>query len=181
MNKPVVKAFKKGIYFEKKAQFEKAKGIYEDLINHATDATILKNCRLRLEDIDDLIIEKSVYQSIDEDAKKVLTDIGINFTDCHPLMDILLEAKAVDLNSHSAIFIPLNRDYIDRCLELVPREMPLDPGLNTFGTGATSPFLKRNGDEDLRPANRKEYEKIIHSVSEAQDVFGTNNQEKTDP
>ena len=32
--------------------------------------------------------------------------------------------------------------------------------MNTFGTGATSPFLKRTGDEELRPANREEYEKI---------------------
>jgi trimethylamine--corrinoid protein Co-methyltransferase len=44
--------------------------------------------------------------------------------------------------------------------------------MNTFGTGATPPFLKRAGDEDLRPANREEYEKIIFTVGEQQDVVG---------
>ncbi len=48
--------------------------------------------------------------------------------------------------------------------------MPGDPGMNTFGTGATSPFLKRIGDEELRPANRKEYEQITNLVAEQQDV-----------
>jgi trimethylamine--corrinoid protein Co-methyltransferase len=48
--------------------------------------------------------------------------------------------------------------------------MPGDPGLNTFGTGATSPFLKRSGEEELRPANRQEYEQIVILVAEQQDV-----------
>jgi trimethylamine---corrinoid protein Co-methyltransferase len=42
--------------------------------------------------------------------------------------------------------------------------------MNTFGTGATSPFLKRVGDEELRPASRKEYEQITNLVAEQQDV-----------
>ena len=42
--------------------------------------------------------------------------------------------------------------------------------MNTFGTGATSPFLKRTGDDELRPATREEYETIIRTVSEQQDV-----------
>jgi trimethylamine--corrinoid protein Co-methyltransferase len=50
--------------------------------------------------------------------------------------------------------------------------MRVDPGMNTFGTGSTSPFLKRTGDEDLRPANREEYKKIIFAVGEQQDVVG---------
>jgi trimethylamine--corrinoid protein Co-methyltransferase len=50
--------------------------------------------------------------------------------------------------------------------------MPGDPGMNTFGTGATSPFLKRTGDEELRPANREEYRNIILTVGEQQDIVG---------
>jgi trimethylamine--corrinoid protein Co-methyltransferase len=87
-------------------------------------------------------------------------------------MDLLMEADAVDFDNETALFIPLKRDYIDHCLEQVPREMPGDPGMNTFGTGATSPFLKRTGDEELRPANREEYQNIILTVGEQQDIVG---------
>jgi trimethylamine--corrinoid protein Co-methyltransferase len=78
----------------------------------------------------------------------------------------------VDFSSETALFIPLKRDYIDHCLEKVPRELSADPGPNTFGTGATSPFLKRPGGEELRPASREEYETIIRTVSAQQDVVG---------
>jgi len=157
---------------EKEAKFEKAKSIYEDILHHVTDETILEKARYRMEDMDDLIAEKAIYQRIDENAKRVLTDIGINIIENQLLMDLLLEADAVDFDNETALFIPLKRDYIDHCLEQVPREMPLDPGMNTFGTGATPPFLKRAGDEELRPANREEYEKIIYTVGEQQDVVG---------
>jgi trimethylamine--corrinoid protein Co-methyltransferase len=125
-----------------------------------------------LEDIDDLIAEKAIYRRIDENAKRVLTEIGINIIESQSLMDLLMEADAVDFDNETALFIPLKRDYIDQCLEQVPRKMPVDPGMNTFGTGATSPFLKRTGDEELRPANREEYEKIILTVGEQQDTVG---------
>jgi trimethylamine--corrinoid protein Co-methyltransferase len=125
-----------------------------------------------MEDIDDLIAEKAIYQRIDENAKRVLSEIGINIIENQSLMDLLMEADAVDFDNETALFIPLKRDYIDHCLEQVPRKMPGDPGMNTFGTGATSPFLKRTGDEELRPANREEYEKIILTVGEQQDIVG---------
>ncbi|WP_419657172.1 MttB2: trimethylamin methyltransferase [Desulfosarcina variabilis str. Montpellier] len=164
--------FDKGIRLEKEAAFEKAKAIYEDLFRHVTDETVLRKIRFRMEDIDDLIAEKAVYQRIDENAKRVLTEIGINIIESQPLMDLLMEADAVDFDNETAFFIPLKRDYIDHCLAQVPRTMAGDPGMNTFGTGATSPFLKRTGDEELRPANREEYEKIILTVRDQQDVVG---------
>ena len=160
----------KGILLEKEAHFKHAKALYEDILQHVTDETILEKVRLRMEDMDDLIAEKAVYQRIDENAKRVLTEIGMNIAENQVLMDILLEADAIDFDNETALFIPLKRSYIDHCLEQVPREMPGDPGMNTFGTGATSPFLKRAGEEELRPANRKEYEQIISLVAEHQDV-----------
>ncbi len=172
MNKQADETFNKGILLEKKAQFEKAKSTYEDILHHLTDETILEKTRCRMEDMDDLIAERAIYQRIDENAKRVLTDIGINISENQLLLDLLLEADAVDFENETALFIPLKRDYIDHCLEQVPREMSIDPGMNTFGTGATSPFLKRAGDEGLRPANREEYEKIIYTVGEQQDVVG---------
>ena len=164
--------FSKGLLLEEKAEFEKAKALYEDLSRHITDKTVLKKTRCRMEDIDDLITEKAIYQRIDKNAKRVLTEIGINIIENQVLMDILMEADALDFDNETAIFIPLKRDYIDQCLERVPRRMPADPGMNTFGTGATSPFLKRTGDEGLRPANREEYENIILTVRAHQDIVG---------
>jgi trimethylamine--corrinoid protein Co-methyltransferase len=172
IKKQADETFSKGILLEKEAQFEKAKAIYEDLFRHVTDETFLSKIRRRMEDIDDLIAEKAVYQRIDENAKRVLTEIGINLSENQTLMDLLMEADAVDFDNETALFIPLKRDYIDHCLEQVPRKMPGDPGMNTFGTGATPPFLKRAGDEELRPANREEYKKIILTVSEQSDIVG---------
>jgi trimethylamine---corrinoid protein Co-methyltransferase len=160
----------KGILLEKKAHFTQAKAVYEDILQHACDEPLLEKVRLRIEDIDDLIAEKAVYQRINENAKRVLTEIGMNIAGNEILLDILLEADALDLDSETALFIPLKRSFVDHCLEQVPREMPGDPGRNAFGTGATSPFLKRVGEEELRPANRREYEKITRLVAEHQDV-----------
>lgn len=172
MSKQVEETFNKAILLENEAQFEKARSIYEDILHHATDETILEKARCQMEDINDLIEEKAIYQSIDENAKRVLTEIGINIVENQTLMDLLMEADAIDFDNETALFIPLKRDYIDYCLEQVPREMAMDPGMNTFGTGATPPFLKRTGDDELRPANREEYEKIVSTVGEYQDVVG---------
>jgi trimethylamine--corrinoid protein Co-methyltransferase len=172
MKKQADETFEKGISLEKEAQFEKAKTIYEDIFRHVSDEALLKKVRCRMEDIDDLIAEKAIYQRIDENAKRVLTEIGINISANQALLDLLIEADAVDFDNETALFIPLKRNYIDRCLEQVPREMPGDPGMNSFGTGATSPFLKRTGDEELRPANREEYENIILAVGGQQDALG---------
>ncbi len=161
---------KKGILLEKEAHFKQAKAIYEEILQHVSDETILEKVHLRMEDMDDLIAEKAVYQRIDENAKRVLTEIGMNIAENQIIMDILLEADAIDFDNETALFIPLKRSYIDHCLEQVPREMPGDPGMNTFGTGATPPFLKRLGEEELRPANRQEYEEITRLVAEQQDV-----------
>lgn len=172
MSKQLNESFNRGILLEKEAQFEKARHIYEDILHHATDEAILKKVRFRLEDMSDLISEKAIYQRIDENAKRVLTDIGINISESEALTDLLIESNAIDVDNDTALFVPLKRDYIDACLEKVPSEMPFDPGMNSFGTGATPPFLKRSDNEELRPANKEEYEKIIFAVGEQQDVVG---------
>ena len=61
----------KGLLLEKKTRFKQAKALYEDLLLHVTNETILDEVRLRLEDMDDLIAEKAVYQRINENAKRV--------------------------------------------------------------------------------------------------------------
>ncbi|MEZ4567874.1 MAG: hypothetical protein R2860_13265 [Desulfobacterales bacterium] len=62
-------------------------------------------------DIDDLIAEKAIYQRIDENAKRVLTEIGINITDNQALMDLLMEADAVDFDNETALYSPETRIY----------------------------------------------------------------------
>ncbi|HSO20435.1 MAG TPA: trimethylamine methyltransferase family protein [Desulfosarcina sp.] len=165
-------AFDEAMKLEYTYDFEAAKRRYNDLLENAADEEILEKVRWRLEDMDDLIAEKQIYRRIDENGKRVLTDIGMNIADNQTLMDILMEADAVDFDNETAIFIPLKRETIDRCLEQVPREMPGDPGMNTFGTGATPPFLKRATDDELRAASRDEYERIARVVAEQQDVVG---------
>ena len=160
----------KGTLLEKMAHFQQAKAVYEDILLYVADEAILDEARSRLKDMDDLIAEKALYQRIDENAKRVLTDIGMNIADNRLIMDLLLEADGIDFDNETALFIPLKRSFIEHCLEQVPREMVGDPGMNTFGTGATPPFLKRAGEEELRPANRKEYEHITRLVAEQQDV-----------
>ena len=172
MNQQSEENFAKGILLEKDEEFEKAKRIYAELLENVDDDQLLEKVRWRMEDMDDLIAEKAVYTRIDENGKRVLTDIGMNITENQTLMDLLVEADAIDFDNETAIFIPLKRDYIDRCLAQVPRDMPGDPGMNTFGTGATPPFLKRATDDELRAASRDEYQRIAQIVSEQQDVVG---------
>ena len=152
--------------------FVKAKEIYGEIMDHFRDDPVAEKATFRLEDMDDLIAEKEIYTRIDENGKQVLTEIGLNIGESPVLMDLLMAADAIDFDNETAPFVPLKREYVDRCLEQVPRKMPGDPGLNTFGTGATPPFLKRKDDDDLRSANRAEFEEIVKVVSENQDAVG---------
>jgi trimethylamine--corrinoid protein Co-methyltransferase len=172
MNENASATFNEGIQFENDTDFEKAKKVYADMLDHVKDDSILEKVRWRIEDMDDLISEKAIYARIHANGKRVLTDIGMDIAENQTLMDILMEADAIDFENETAIFIPLKRDYIDRCLDQMPKEMPADPGRNTFGTGATPPFLKRATDDELRAADRGEYEKIVQTVAEHQDVVG---------
>jgi trimethylamine--corrinoid protein Co-methyltransferase len=172
MSTQAKKALEDALTLENRYDFEKAKKIYEDLLGHCEDSQVCEKARWRREDMDDLIAEKAVYERVDENGKRVLTDIGINTAENQILMDLLMEADAIDFDNQTAIFIPLKRRYIDDCLERVPRQMAADPGYNCFGTGATPPFLKRAMDEELHPANRSEYEQIVQVVGENQDVVG---------
>jgi trimethylamine---corrinoid protein Co-methyltransferase len=165
--------FATALKYERNYDFEKAKSIYSDLNDHATDNEELnEKIKLRLEDMDDLIQEKEAYTRIHENGIRVLTEIGMNIAESPELMELLMEADAIDFENETAIFVPLKKSYIEDCLAKCPRKMAADPGPNTFGTGATPPFLKRPGDDELRQANRSEYEEIVKVVGESQDVAG---------
>lgn len=163
--------FARALKLERKYEFEQAKAIYQDMANHKTDNVYLNDkVIIRLDDMDALIQEKETYTRIHENGIRVLTEIGMNISESAELMEILMEADAIDYENDTAIFVPLKKEFIEECLAKCPRKMAGDPGPNAFGTGATPPFLKRVGDDALRQANREEYEEIVRAVGENEDV-----------
>ncbi len=170
MSEQVIDLLKAAEKNEADFNFESAKESYTEIVNHFSGSKEAEAAQKRLAVMDELITEKQIYQRIDENAKKVLTDIGVNIAENQRLMDILIEADAVDFESDTAVSLPLKRDYVESCLEKVERSMPADPGKNAFGTGATPPFLKRPGQEDLRSATKEEFQRIVNTVGENSDV-----------
>ncbi len=172
MSSATEKILETALAHEYRYDFEAAKRLYAEICEQCAGTPEANVASGRLSDMDDLIAEKEIYQRIHTNAKRVLTDIGINITESPVLMDLLMEADAVDFESSEAVFIPLKADYLERCLEQIPREMPGDPGPNTFGTGATPPFLKRAFDDELRPANREEFAEIVDTVRQHANAVG---------
>lgn len=166
----VQELFESGVQLEREFDFESAKGVYSKIIADFPETSQAKKAGERIPDMDSLIAEKQIYQRIDKNAKDILTKIGINIAETQDIMDILMEADAIDFENEEAIFVPLKPDYIEKCLNQVPRKFAGDPGRNAFGTGATPPFLKREGDDELRSANRNEFEEIVKAVAERADI-----------
>ena len=172
MSDQAMKVLEDALELERQYDFARAKEIYTDLLSNCSDSQVGEKARGRMEDIDHLIAERAIYERIDENGKRVLTDIGINTAENQTLMDLLMDADAIDFENETAIFIPLKRSYIDCCMEQVPRQMAADPGCNCFGTGATPPFLKRAYNDELRPANRDEFAEIVDTVGNQADDVG---------
>jgi len=170
MNANARSLFKKALAREKRFDFDSAGKIYQEIETHFDESTVFDRARRRLVEMDDLTKEKRLYERIHKNGKRVLSEIGVDIAENQPLMDILIEADAVDFDNNTAQFIPIKAEYIDRCMDQIPGKMWSDPGLNAFGTGATPPFLKRPGDDDLRPAGRKEFEEIVHTAGKNEDV-----------
>jgi len=170
--KEIIRLFDSAVESENKYEFNNARKNYiriADLWPRSPEADIAKG---RIDDMEALIKEKQIYKRIDRNARRVLTEIGVDISHSQALMDILLEADAIDFENEKSLFIPLREDYIESCLADVPKDMELDPGENAFGTGATPPFLLRPGRDDLLPANRKEFEEIVMNVGEFSDCLG---------
>lgn len=162
----------KALELENEFDFREAKAVYDDLKQNDIPDNIARVVDFRLEDIDHLIAEKETYQRIHHNGIKVLSEVGMNVAESEELMEILMESDAIDFDKETAVFIPIREDYIEQCLEKCPRNWPGDPGNNSFGTGATPPFLKRAGDNELRQASRLEFENIVRSVGRNEDVVG---------
>lgn len=170
--KSIIRMFDDAVEAEKRYEFQNAKKYYGRIVALHPNSPEADIARERIEDMDALSNEKRIYKRIDRNARRVLTEIGVDISSSPVLMQILMEADAVDLENDRALHIPLREDYVEYCLESVSTDMVEDPGENAFGTGATPPFLLRPGREDLRPATRDEFEEIVVTASEFTDSLG---------
>jgi len=164
--------FDDAVFSEKEYNFGQAKHYYQQVVMLHPSSPEADIARERIQDMETLSKEKRIYQRIHANAKRILTEIGMDISASPVLMELLLTAGAIDTNSEKALFIPIKANYLEACLEAVPRDMPEDPGENAFGTGATPPFLLRPGRDDLAPANRREFEEIVRTAAEYADTLG---------
>ncbi len=170
--KKIMQLFDSAIEAEKKYEFQNAKQYYQKTVSLYPDSPEAQIARDRIEDMDDLSNEKRIYKRIDRNAKRILTEIGIDISGSQPILDVLMEADAIDLENESALFVPLREDYLESCLDRIPTDMAEDPGENAFGTGATPPFLLRPGKDALLPASREEFMEICHTAGQFTDSLG---------
>jgi len=170
--KKILMLFDEAIGAEKKYDFQNAKHYYKKLAYLYPQSPEAEIARERIEDIDDLSNEKRTYRRIDRNARRILTEIGIDISGSPVLMELLMDADAIDLESDHSLYIPLKEDYLEYCLDQVPTDLAADPGDNAFGTGATPPFLFRLGRDDLAPASRAEFDAIVDTSCEYTDSLG---------
>ena len=149
---------------ERVAEFRTAQRIYRELIGYRPKTPEAQFARERVSVLETLIAEKALYRRIHQNAVEVLTNIGMNIANSPEILQILSDSDAINFEHPTAPLVPLKSDYVTRCLELVPREMPLDPGPNSFGTGGTPPFFKTAGEDSLRPATAEEFRSIVREA-----------------
>lgn len=170
--KKILMLFDEAIGAEKQYAFQNAKHYYKKIAALYPDSPEAEIARERIDDMDALSEEKRIHRRIHRNARRILTEVGIDISGSPELMEILMEADAIDLESDHALFIPIREDYLEYCLDQVPTDLAADPGENAFGTGATPPFLLRPGREDLAPANRAEFEAIVDAACSFTDSLG---------
>jgi trimethylamine---corrinoid protein Co-methyltransferase len=171
-NRKIVRLFDSAVDAESNYKFQAAKKIYREIAQNYPKSPEGDMALDRIGDMETLSKEKLIYKKIDRKAKRILTEIGMDVGSSPQIMEILMEADAIDLESDSALFVPLKEDYVEECLEMAPTDFEEDPGENAFGTGATPPFLHYPGRETLLPANRDEFEEICKAARDFRDTVG---------
>ena len=112
--------------------------------------------------------EWNIYEGIQESAKIVLAEVGIETRNQNVIS--LLEATGLAGYDESAARIYLLPELIDQALDSAPNTFALDEGANTLGIGGIPPFLYRVADEFPLPANYEELDHLIEVISENLDV-----------
>lgn len=170
--KKIIRMFDDAVAAEQRYEFQNAKKYYKKIVSRFPGSPEAYIASGRIVEMDALSNEIRIYKRIDRNARKILTEIGMDIAASPVLIDLLIEADAIDTESEQAIFVPLREDYLEQCIEMVSTDMPEDPGENAFGTGATPPFLLRRESDDLRPANRREFTEIVETAAHFADSLG---------
>ena len=126
--KKIIRMFDDAVATEQRYEFQNAKHYYKKIVALHPNSPEADIARERIVDMDVLSDENRTYKRINRNARKILTDIGVDITSSPVLMDLLMEADAIDLESEQALFIPLREDYLERCIDMVPTDMSEDPG-----------------------------------------------------
>jgi len=170
--KKIIRLFDDAVATEQRYKFQEAKRYYIEIAALHPGSPEAEIAKERVADMDVLDRERKTYQRIHHNACRILTEIGMDISDSEALMELLLDADAVDINCERALYIPLREDYLKRCLNWVSTDLREDPGENAFGTGALPPFLLRPGQDILKPASRQEFEEIVTIAGEFADSLG---------
>ena len=112
--------------------------------------------------------EWKVYEGIQESAKIVLAEVGIETRNKNVIT--LLESTGLSGYDESAARIYLLPELIDQALDLAPQTFVGDEGANTLGIGGIPPFLYREADEFPLPASYEELDHLIEVISDNLDV-----------
>ena len=112
--------------------------------------------------------EWKLYDDIQENAKIVLTEVGIETR--NKAVINLLEATGLAGYDESAARIYLLPELVDQALDSAPKTFALDEGINILGIGGIPPFLYREADEFPMPASYEELEQLMQVISENLDV-----------
>jgi len=170
--KKIISIFDSAVASENRYEFNNAKHYYKKIDKLYPKSPEAEIARERIADMDALSHEKRIYRRIDRNARRILSEIGMDISGSQELVDIFMEADAIDLEREQALFVPLKEDYVESCLDRVPTDIAEDPGENAFGTGAAPPFLLRPGRDELLPATRQEFEAIVRTAGEYTDSLG---------
>lgn len=170
--KRIIRLFDSAVEAETNYEFQKAKKYYTQVAAAYPESPEGDIARSRIDEMDALSREKRLYRKIDRDARRVLTEIGMDISSSPELMELLMAADAIDLENETALYVPLREDYVEECIDMAPTDLEEDPGENAFGVGATPPFLLRPGREDLAPADRREFEAICSTAKDYMDSIG---------
>lgn len=170
--KRIIRLFDAAVEAETNYEFQKAKKFYTEVARGYPKSPEAEIALERITDMDALSKEKRLYKKIDRDARRILTEIGVDIASSPELMEILMDADAIDLENDSALYVPLREDFLEECIDMAPTDLEEDPGENAFGVGATPPFLLRPDRDDLLPATRKEFEEICAAARDFEDSIG---------
>ncbi len=113
--------------------------------------------------------EKIFYNNVNNYAIRVLEEVGVKIT--HKRLIRILENTGMAYYDDSIGRLIVLSDYTRHCQHIAPKEMTYDIGEATaFGIGGIPAFFRKDGEDVLRPATKKEFIEVMKVTSENTDV-----------